>query len=227
MVVDLLFSLQGQTLPLDHAYGLYAALSRVLGDKIHGTRDVGVFSIRGMQGDKGKLALTDQSALRLRVPDGRIKDMLALAGKMLEIDGHRVRLGVPRVMGLVPAATLVARMVEIKLSRGKEAVPVKVTPEGFLAAARKKLTDPPHEDPGKNGLGLSAGIEVGIPRHESGKHAGEPQRRILRVKGRIHAGFTLIVSGLSAEESIRLQEKGIGGRRVMGCGLFLGVRESA
>ena len=37
-------------------------------------------------------------------------------------------------------------------------------------------------------------------------------------------GFALRVEELTAEESIRLQEKGIGGRRRFGCGIFVPER---
>ena len=37
-------------------------------------------------------------------------------------------------------------------------------------------------------------------------------------------GYALRVFGLTAEESIRLQEEGLGGRRRMGCGVFLPIR---
>jgi hypothetical protein len=33
-------------------------------------------------------------------------------------------------------------------------------------------------------------------------------------------GFSLRVTGLTPEQSIKVQEQGIGGRRRMGCGLF-------
>lgn len=45
-------------------------------------------------------------------------------------------------------------------------------------------------------------------------------RRIFTIKGKKIVGFALLVSELSAEESLRLQEKGLGGRRRMGCGVF-------
>jgi CRISPR-associated protein Cas6 len=50
---------------------------------------------------------------------------------------------------------------------------------------------------------------------------GKPLRRVLDVKGRKIVGYAMQVAGLTAEESIRLQEEGLGGRRRMGCGLFM------
>jgi len=50
-------------------------------------------------------------------------------------------------------------------------------------------------------------------------HVGE--RRTFRVKDKQVIGFELTVSGLDPEGSLRLQEIGIGGRRHMGCGIFV------
>lgn len=55
--------------------------------------------------------------------------------------------------------------------------------------------------------------------------AGQPLRRVLRVKDKKVVGYSLRVLGLTAEESIRLQEQGLGGRRRMGCGVFVPMKE--
>ncbi len=46
------------------------------------------------------------------------------------------------------------------------------------------------------------------------------RRRTFKVHGRQVVGYSVLVSELTAEESIILQEKGLGGRRKMGCGFF-------
>ncbi len=47
------------------------------------------------------------------------------------------------------------------------------------------------------------------------------KRRTFRVHGRQVVSYSVLVSELTAEESIVLQENGLGGRRKMGCGFFL------
>ena len=47
------------------------------------------------------------------------------------------------------------------------------------------------------------------------------QRRTFRVKEKQVVGFELAVTGLSAGDSVTLQEHGLGGRRKMGCGVFV------
>jgi CRISPR-associated protein Cas6 len=55
-------------------------------------------------------------------------------------------------------------------------------------------------------------------------HVGE--RRTFRVKDKQVIGFEITVSGLDPEGSLRLQKIGIGGRRHMGCGIFVPNRVS-
>ena len=50
------------------------------------------------------------------------------------------------------------------------------------------------------------------------------KRRTLRIKEKEVVGYEVLVEGLTAEESILLQERGLGGRRHMGCGMFLPSR---
>jgi CRISPR-associated endonuclease/helicase Cas3 len=66
------------------------------------------------------------------VPVEFIPRCLPLAGKPLDLSGHRIRIGVPTVHALTPAATLIARLVTIK--GFKDPVP-------FLDAARRRATN--------------------------------------------------------------------------------------
>jgi CRISPR-associated protein Cas6 len=50
------------------------------------------------------------------------------------------------------------------------------------------------------------------------------ERRTLRVKEKQVVGFEVAVTGVTAAESLVLQEIGLGGRRRMGCGVFVPVR---
>lgn len=46
------------------------------------------------------------------------------------------------------------------------------------------------------------------------------KRRTFQIHGKQIVGYEMIVTELTAEESIKLQEQGLGGRRKMGCGIF-------
>ena len=47
------------------------------------------------------------------------------------------------------------------------------------------------------------------------------QRPTFRLKEKQVVGFEMTVDGLTAEDSVKLQEHGLGGRRKMGCGMFV------
>jgi CRISPR-associated protein Cas6 len=46
------------------------------------------------------------------------------------------------------------------------------------------------------------------------------KRKTFKLHGKQVVGYSVLVSELTAEESITLQEQGLGGRRKMGCGFF-------
>lgn len=140
--VDLEFALAGTVVPRDHGYALFAALARVLGD-LHGAKWLAVHPLPGVPRPDGLLALLPRrGGLQLRVEPAQIPRVLALAGKTLDIDGHRVHLGVSRIYPLLPAPSLTARMVVIKGFQ---------EPEPFAEAVKRQL----------DGLEVSATVEVG------------------------------------------------------------------
>jgi len=200
MHIDVQFPVHGELLPTDHAYLLYAALSRVAPAFHSGDEGPRFAPINGDRAEKGMLRVFPRSRLRLRLPADRIGELLPLAGRSLEVGGHRILLQAPIVTPLEPAPLLAARMVTYKHATD----PVK-----FLEQSRQKLDE------------LGIGGEPGIPLIGTGVRAGEPRRQVLRIKGRRVVGFALQVAGLTAEESVRLQEQGLGGRTRIGCGFFV------
>lgn len=73
--------------------------------------------------------------------------------------------------------------------------------EAFIEAAKRQLEK----------IGVQAELQVG-------------ERRTFRIKDKQVVGFEVGATGLDAEDSVRLQESGIGGRRHMGCGVFVPLR---
>lgn len=203
-MIDLAFQLQGTTIPQDHGYALFGALSRIV-PAIHGNKRIGVHPIRGIHTAPGRLTLVPGSRLRLRLPSEEIAPYLALAGSSLDLDGSRLRVGVPRAETLVPAPNLTSRLV---------IYPRITDPEQVLDSARKQLDY--HQIAAQPAL-----IPSTDPRSE-----GQPTRRVLRIKGRKIIGYAIQVIGLTAEESIKLQEVGLGGRRRFGCGVFVPTKEA-
>jgi CRISPR-associated protein Cas6 len=198
--LELHFPVMNATIPADHGYELYAGLTRLVPWLHEETCNMRIGPIRGRYTGNGLLQLDPRfSRLRLRLMAEEIPIVLSLAGKGIDVGGHRLRLGVPQVRNLILAPNLVARLVTIKGF---------TEPAPFLDAARRQL----------DALGIRG--EVGIPRVLEGPRAGQPRRHILRVKDKRIVGFPVIVSALTAHESVCLQESGLGGRGKMGCGFF-------
>lgn len=79
------------------------------------------------------------------------------------------------------------------------------TPGQFLTTARAKLAE------------IAIDGEPQLPLHIEGERSGEPKRRVLRITDqsgthRSIYGYSLLVTGLTADHSLRLQESGLGGR---------------
>ena len=200
-VVDLLFPVVGPRLPTDHCYLLYSAMSRVLPCLHDGSVRFGMASVTGAYVGNGLLQLDPmRSRLRLRVSLEDVPRLLPLAGKGFAIMHHRIRLGVPQISALEPAAALFARLVAIK--NAKE-------PRPFLEAARQQLNE------------ISVGGKPRVPEHNVKGRGVVPLRRVLRIKKVRIVGFALVVEDLNPDESLQLQMVGIGGRRRIGCGLFV------
>jgi CRISPR-associated protein Cas6 len=199
-MIDLWFVVTGTApLPADHGYHLYAAISRAL-PAAHEPNGIGIHPIRGrLIGDR-QMELCDWSRLTIRVAPERIADFLPLAGKQLNVAGRPVRVGVPEVHSLTPATVLRSRLVTIKVSARNGDNPGPPDESAFLAAARRQLDD----------LNVSPEAQLA---------AGK--RRTLRIKDKEVVGYELLASALTAQESVALQDHGLGGRRHMGCGIFV------
>ena len=199
--IDLAFTLRGSTIPLDYGYALFGALCRAV-PALHGDRRVGVHPIRGVRLGPRRLTLVPQSRLRLRLPSEEIAPYLVLAGSALDLDGDRLDVGIPRVEPLRPSPDLSARIVTIGHL---------TEPSAVAESLRRQLA----------GMGVSAEPSFVPSPHPD--HSGMPSRRVLRIKSKRIVGYALCVLGLTAEESLIVQERGLGSRRRMGCGVFVPI----
>ena len=194
-------------LAADHGYLLYSALCQNI-QELHNEPEIGVFSINGNPQKNRTLELHAKSQLVLRLPNSLIGRYLSLAGQHLQLGEFSIQLQGGYLRQLLPVPRLYSRLVIIK--GFTEA-------ESFLAAAQRQLAE--LEIQAQAGLVYQPQIVA----ENQGKQTGSRSlflRRTLKIKDKQVVGFALQVEGLSAEESIRLQEKGLGGRRHFGCGLF-------
>lgn len=194
-ILDAAFRLTGETLPLDHGYPLFAAISSVL-PALHGAEParVGVHPVFGHRRGPGVLGLEARSWLKLRIPATSITEVLPLVGQVLDVAGHRIQIGAPSLHALVPAGSLKSRFVTIKKFHED--------PGEFREAVSRQLA--------ALGIDLAAGASLEIG-----------PRRVQRIAEHTIVGFPVAVHGLTAEGSLALQRLGVGGRRHMGAGLFV------
>ena len=197
-VVDLFFHVQGKEVPVDHGYSLYSAISRIL-----------------ESGDEDKwLHNADNVGL---LP---IRGHYAGQGKLM-LDQH-ARFGLRLPVNLIPK---VLRLAGKRLDVNGETLRVGVSTTSALIPAPVLYA---HIVTTKNGADEGR-FDAEIQRQlDTLNIKGKPTRgprRIVTIKDKKVVGHSLLVSELTAEESIRLQEQGLGGRRKMGCGVFVVWKE--
>lgn len=194
MVVDVAFPLIGKSLPLDHGYPLFGAVSRVL-PRLHREPGWALHPVFGRRLSPGVLGLLRQSHLTLRLPTPAVGEVLTLTGRHLDVAGHGVRTGPPRIYPLNPMEALRSRFVTIKKFHEE--------PDAFSEAVRRQLSN----------MEIDAVVDVEVK-----------ERRVMRVAEHVIVGFPIVLKRLSPSDSIKVQSSGLGGRRHMGAGVFIAPR---
>ena len=211
-VVDINFRVTGTETPSDHGYALFSALSRILETEddhwMHGNPNIGLHTIRGKGLGNGKLRISHNARFGLRLPYNLLPRTLKLAGKSIELDGCKLRVGVSETRALTPAATLYCRIVTTKNGDAPARFDAEIARQLTTLDIRGQVFRVPQN--------AQSGDLADTPRVSR-----DPSRRIVRVKDKRIVGYAMLATELTTEESIRLQEHGLGGRRRMGCGVFV------
>ncbi|RME52005.1 MAG: type I-MYXAN CRISPR-associated protein Cas6/Cmx6, partial [Deltaproteobacteria bacterium] len=129
--IDLRFPVFGTEIPADHGFRLFSAISGIV-PEIHDDEGIGIHSINGTLSGNRCLTLTRRSFLAIRLEVERVRHLMRLAGKVLQIGRARVGVGVPQAWALAPAERLYSRLVVIKGF---------MKPDTFLEAARTQLAE--------------------------------------------------------------------------------------
>jgi len=195
LLAELSFGVTGQAIPVDHGYQLFSALAHFQ-PELHNLSNLSIQTITNTTFKSRKLLLTKYSKLRVRLPVEKVPLIYSLAGRSIMIGGDKVRFNIPSIDLLCPSKTLYSRMVVIK---GKD------QPEPFLVSAKQKL----------NYLGIEGAIKISLASN------GTYNRKTLKVRGYTVVGFSLEVTNLNDDDSLKLQSYGIGAKRKMGCGIFV------
>jgi CRISPR-associated protein Cas6 len=200
--IDLAFKLVGESIPMDHGYALFSSVCKLV-PTLHGDKRIGVHPIRGRQTAPGVLRLIEQSRLRVRLPSEDIAAYLSLAGSYLDLEGHSLGVGIPCIEALSPVPVLGARLVTYRHS---------LDPDSLITNVRGELAK----------IGINGEPQLVFSPRPS--RLGEPIRRVFRVRDKKVVGYALRVSRLTPDASLKLQARGLGGRRRFGCGILVPIK---
>ena len=203
--LDLTFKLRGAPIPLDNGYPIYSALSRIC-PPIHELKFIGIHPIAGIPTSNNFLELTAQSRLKIRIHHQQIPLIYPyLTGQTFQLGQHSYQLDIPDYKPLISAESLYSRLVVITGYQD---------PTTFIEAVQRKLDN----------LGVRGKIEL-LTRQD-----GTPQRRQVTINKQGEQskkrGFGVKISELNPENSLTLQEQGIGGKRKMMCRIFVPATRS-
>ena len=189
--IDLAFQVTSQS-PLSSDHG-YQLFGAIsrLLPQVHEPNGVAVLPISGQQIGDRNIQLGNSSRLTIRVASSDIATWLPLAGKTLEVAGVKLQIGVPEIRSLIPTTALRSRLVTTKNCQDQPR---------FELELRRQMT--------ALGVNEQAIYSIG-------------KRRTIRIRDKEVVGYEVIVEGLTADESLAIQTTGLGGRRHMGCGVFL------
>lgn len=201
-VVDLVFALDGQSIPVDHAHLLARALQRVLpwlteesGVTPHSIYVAGSQNgwERPAHGTDSILMVSRRTRLIIRTHQRRVADLLTqLPGARLDLAGHALTLGAGRIRPLSRETTLFTRYLVLDTAAAPDE-------QDFLDTAARLLAE--------------MGIRVRKALCGKSTPLATPDGPV--------PTRSLMLARLTVEESIRLQQRGLGVHRLMGCGLFI------
>lgn len=199
--VDLQFPLQGRAVPQDYADALCQALQARL-PWLGEEGLAGVHPLYGLSPGRGEWYLSRRSHLNLRLPRERVASAGTLGGSRLDLAGSSIELGQPTTRELMTAPVLYAKFVTL----GEVAPEAELPDEAwFFSACGQEL----------------ASLELAPHAVLCGK------RQTASTPGGVLHGFSLMVTGLKDEASVRLQVHGLGKERKRGCGIFVAHKSSA
>jgi len=192
VLIDLLFSVEGNRLASDHNYFLYSAIVKAL-PICHDMQGLAINTITGIPDKQGEIRLGHLSKLLIRTPIDYVQQLSLLLGQKLRVGKYYIALKNASICQLKPANKLCSRIVIIKNCINERSV---------LNGVNKEL-----ESLNVNGVPVISDRKTLLLK--------KPTRTYTIV------GYSVILSELSDSDSITIQQHGIGGKRRIGCGVFV------
>lgn len=201
-IIDLVFSIDCRELPVDHAHALGKALCAAL-PLLEEDARCAIHSIHLAGSQNGwerpdpklgqKLILSRRTKLTLRVP-GEHRDRIeqVLNGVTLDIDGHALTIGKAKPKQLSKQGTIFARHIALQDGEDDDESRFLMRVVGDLKARGIRVK--------KALCGITQRIDT-------------PDGPVLT--------RSIMLAELSIEESVQLQQQGLGSHRHLGCGIFI------
>jgi len=212
-IIELSFRLRGTPLPQDHGNAMYRAVAGIVpwvGEPAQ--LDLAIVPVQGSP-HGGFIHLTSISRLAFRLNVEDSERLSPLADRTLVVEAATLRVGRPTEYRLRPVPGLASPFVVAEHHRYSDEVLEWLKAE-FHA------------------LDIRAVPALRLKRVRKGASPVEPSRRSFDFPYARHnrhigdnpvVGWEVQVFGLTPEESVRLQEHGVGPGRRYGCGVFMPV----
>ncbi|MCU7937851.1 MAG: type I-MYXAN CRISPR-associated protein Cas6/Cmx6 [gamma proteobacterium symbiont of Bathyaustriella thionipta] len=199
-VIDLSFKVSCKQIKLDHAWALTDALSDLLPwfksesqAAIHHIYipQSGNGWVRSDGFDDELIQLSRRTRLKIRIPYHKLVELQSISGKTISIDGNDLTFGTSDIHLLSTMTTIVARHVHIPDTDDDE--------EAFLRTVQQQIN----------------ALDIQVRKMLCGKsHQLKTPSGMIKTR-------SLMIADISPEESIKLQENGIGEYYSYGCGVFI------
>jgi len=217
-IINCWFPVSGPPIPYYHGYLLFAALSRKFPD-LHSADWLEIGPVSGEwfhQDNTDLLRLNNSSKILFRLPATRLIELAGLINSEIVISDNdhsaAITLGDPIVGSIRPADSLVSWFVTLRIHNGVDEdgdhhmlPPSLMNPDNMLAALYRRL----HDNEMRGTLVID-----------------RKMRHYAVIKIGVAVGYPVLATDLTEINSIKLQTIGLGGRRHMGCGLFVSPEEN-
>ena len=196
-IVDIIFRLQGKTIPVNHIYPLFTAIKSIA-PWLSENSGIGVQLL--MAGEEGNgwsrendpdevLYLSRRTRLMLRIPKSLRAEAEQLVGATLDVSGHEIVIKTCEQQSLSHITTLYARHVALAAEEEPE----------FLEQV----------------IDVLKALDIRCKKFMCGK------KRTIHIENGIVETRSLMLTELSKEDAIKLQQQGIGPHRHLNCGFFV------
>ncbi len=197
-MIDIAYRINCKSLPFDHAYELSKEITKLLPwlteDKLSGIHTLhGPDAGNGwMRAEDEEIFLSQRTRLIIRIPKEKIGLAKQLENQTLEVLGNKIKIGKSNIKPFLVVRDLICRFVLNHEDKREDE-------NEFL---NKMIND------------LNS-FEISIKKTICGK------TKSLTIGGKKRLGRSLMIADLSKENSVRLQDIGVGEGRIFGCGIFL------